>query len=250
LIHKTAIMNARGNLKLPDIGFKDEVGALKWYSQHYEQAKGTALSGGFGFHYDSFQSVLDYNYKWDGICLSYSAPAVIDKEIPLDVEAVNIAKSSFLPTWLIPAMRLVILVGKVEEDFELRFPQWLAAPVGNVRALLVGPAPMPIREWRRLGEILGILPGKSETDLAEGLVQYYGSMRKNSKENLYWQTLMAYDKVKRARLGRGINGARGVLKETAEMLVKEYGWRRLSDSYTIRKYLDRAKKRWSFVKVE
>jgi hypothetical protein len=248
MILKTAIMDTRLNLGLPENGFPDEAGALKWYTEHYQLEKGTALSGGFGFHYNSFQSILDFECKWDGTYLSFSAPAVIDKNVRLDVESIKLARSSLLPSWLIPAMRLVILIGKVDEDFELRRPQWLAAPVGNVQALIVGPVPMSLKEWRRLGEILGVLPGKLETDSIKGLVQSYESERKNSKNERYWQTLMAFYKVRGIRIGKGISGKRGILKETAEMLVKEHGWESLPETYTVRKYLDRAEKHWRFAK--
>lgn len=83
-----------------------------------------------------------------------------------------------------------------------------------------------------------------------GLIQSYGVVRKNSKRELYWQVLMASHEVRRKRIAKGIFGKRNLLKETAKMLLEEYGWETPPDSYVVRRYLDRAEKIWSFAKIE
>ena len=63
-------------------------------------------------------------------------------------------------------------------------------------------------------------------------------------EYLYWQTLRAYmDAIGERRL-QGQKGKKGLLVDTARILVRDYDWNKKEDSYTIRRYLDRAEKMW------
>ena len=63
-------------------------------------------------------------------------------------------------------------------------------------------------------------------------------------EYLYWQTLRAYmDAIEERRI-RGQKGKRGLLVDTAIILVANYGWKHKEKSYTIRRFLDRAEKIW------
>lgn len=68
--------------------------------------------------------------------------------------------------------------------------------------------------------------------------------RENKKELLYWQTFLAYMDAIEERRMRGQKGEKGLLVETAKILEKEYGWECFPDSYTVRRYLDRAEKIW------
>ena len=63
-------------------------------------------------------------------------------------------------------------------------------------------------------------------------------------EFLYWQTLSAYRDAIGERRRRGQKGKRGLLKDTARILKANYGWKYGEDSYTIRRFLDRAEKIW------
>ena len=61
---------------------------------------------------------------------------------------------------------------------------------------------------------------------------------------VYWQTLRAYmDAIEERRL-QDIKGKKGLLVDTARILVRDYGWNKVEESYTIRRYLDRAEKIW------
>jgi len=58
------------------------------------------------------------------------------------------------------------------------------------------------------------------------------------------QTFLAYYDAIEQRREKGQKGKRGLLVETAKILKKKYGWEYEHDSYTIRRYLDRAQKIW------
>ena len=60
-------------------------------------------------------------------------------------------------------------------------------------------------------------------------------------ELLYWQTYKAYMDAIRERQ---LLGKKGLLIDTAKILVVKYGWHKKEESYTIRRYLDRAEKIW------
>ena len=95
-----------------------------------------------------------------------------------------------------------------------------------------------------MGEMMGLLLGKTYVWRFPEIITSYSSKRENKKELQYWQTLLAYNDAIYARRMRNQKGKRGILKETAKILEKEYGWEYEHDSYTIRRYLDRAEKIW------
>ena len=72
----------------------------------------------------------------------------------------------------------------------------------------------------------------------------YDFKRSNKMEALYLQTLRAYLTVLERRKERGQKGKKGILIETAKTLEKEFGWECAPDSYTVRRYLDRAERLW------
>ncbi len=92
--------------------------------------------------------------------------------------------------------------------------------------------------------MMGLLLTKIDMWKVPGTITSYGPKRKNRKEWLYWQTLLACMEAIGERRKRGQKGKRGLLIETAKILEKKYGWEDEYDSYTIRHYLDRAEKMW------
>ncbi len=130
------------------------------------------------------------------------------------------------------------------EELELRFPEYLVIPLGSFRVLVHPAASLSLRPWRKIGEMIGLLPGEVDVWKVPGIITSYGSKRKNKKEELYRQTFFAYMEAIGERRKKEKKGKRGLLVETAEILEKEYGWEDLPDSYTVRRYLDRAQKIW------
>jgi hypothetical protein len=145
----------------------------------------------------------------------------------------------------------VILVGKIPEELELDFPYHLIAPLGGFRVLVHPTGNVSLRRWRKTGAMMGLLPAKGllppKRDMWEvpGIITSYGPKRKNKKEWLYWQTLLAYDEAIRERRKRKQKGKKGLLKEAGLILEKRYNWGEgTTDSYKVRRYLDRAEKIW------
>ena len=101
-----------------------------------------------------------------------------------------------------------------------------------------------LRKWRKIGEIMGVLRGEVDLWKFPGIATIYNSKRKNKREPLYWQTLCAYRDAIAERKKKEQKGKRGLLKDTARILKDSYGWDYEEDSYTIRRYLDRAEKIW------
>ena len=93
---------------------------------------------------------------------------------------------------------------------------------------------------------MGLLPGEGDLQRVPGTITSYGSRRKNKKEELYRQTLLARAEAIEERRKRGQKGKRGLLLETAKILEEKYGWEYFPDSYTVRRYLDRAGKIWHY----
>jgi len=244
MLHKTAIADIRERLGIPDEGLPSEKEALAWYKEHLYRAKGVKFKGSFGFHYDPFRGMFDFAYQSSPDELSISAPYPLDPEIPLDKEVITLAQELAMPDWAAPALRLVLLVGKLPEEPEFRLPQYLIAPLGCFRVLVHPAASVSLRPWRKTGEMMGLLPGEVDMWRVPGIITSYGSKRRNKKEELYRQTFQAYYAAIGQRAERGQKGKRGLLVETAKILEKEYGWDYFPDSYTVRRYLDRAEKMW------
>ena len=72
----------------------------------------------------------------------------------------------------------------------------------------------------------------------------YEAKRENNMEDLYWLTLCAYMETTKERASRGQKGKRGLLVDISKLLFTKYGWKKEEESYTIRRYLDRAEKLW------
>ena len=245
--HKSAkVSQIRQRLGIPKDGVLTEGEALNWYKQHFYSTKGVEFEGSFGFHYHPFQSLFEFDYQSSPDKFSISVPYPLDHEVSLDREVITLARELNMPDWAAPALRLVLLVGKLPEEPELRLPEYLIVPLGGFRVLVHRVGSVSLRPWREIGEMMGLLPGEIDMWKAPGTITSYGSKRKNRKEWLYWQTLLAHYDAIYERRKRGQKGKRGLLMETAKILEKEYGWEYEHDSYTIRRYLDRAEKIWHF----
>jgi hypothetical protein len=244
MLHKNAIIEVRRRLGIPEDGLPYKEEALAWYREHFYRAKGVKFKGSFGFQYDPFQGMFDFDYQSSPDKFSISAPYPLDPEIPLDKEVITLAEELAMPDWAAPALRLVLLVGRLPEELELRLPEYMIAPLGGFRVLVHPAGGVSLRRWRKTGEMMGLLPGEVDMWEIPGIITSYGSTRKNKKEELYWQTFQAYYDAIGRRVERGQKGKRGLLVETAKILEEKYGWEYEHDSYTIRRYLDRAEKIW------
>lgn len=245
MLHKTAIIAVRDRLGIPEEGLPSEKEALNWYRKHFYGAKGIKFEGSFGYHYYPFQSLFEFDYQSSPDKFSISIPDPLDPEVPLDREVVSLAKELNMPDWVATALRLVLLVGELPERLEFMIPDQLIAPLGGFRVLVHPIGSVSLRRWRKTGEMMGLLPGEIDMWKVPGIITSYNPKRKNKKELLYWQTLLAYHNAIGQRRERGQKGKRGLLKETAQILEKHYNWSEgAPDSYTVRRYLDRAEKIW------
>jgi hypothetical protein len=244
MLRKTAIISIRKRLSIPEGGLPDEAEALAWYNKHFYSAKGVEFKGSFGFHYQPYRGTLEFDYQRSPDKFSISVPYPLDLEVPLDREVITLAKGLVMPDWAVPALRLVLLVGGLPEESELVLPEYLIAPVGEFRVLVHPADGVGLGRWRKTGEMMGLLPGEVDVWRVPGIITSYGSTRKNKKEGLYRQTLNAYYTAIGRRRERGQKGKKGLLVETAKILEEKYGWPGFPDSYTVRRYLDRAEKIW------
>ena len=60
MLYKTAIIEIRKRLSIPEEGFPNEDEALVWYKEHYHQAKGKDFGGTFGFQYDRRSGYINF----------------------------------------------------------------------------------------------------------------------------------------------------------------------------------------------
>ena len=83
-----------------------------------------------------------------------------------------------------------------------------------------------------------------------GINQGYLGERKNRNIPRYFDVYRAYGdwvEMKREKEHKGSKVSRkGYLKWIAQRLVEEYGWESIPTSYTVLRYLKRAKKVWDF----
>jgi len=244
MLQKSAIIDIRQRLGISEGGLLSEEEALAWYRNHFRQAKGKDMKGTFGFQYDPRSGLIDFEYKASSNLLQIYAPQPLDDAVSLDKEVLTLAKEMNVPDWAAPVLRLVLLVGNPVEELELHFPDHLIAPLGSFHVLVHPVGSISLKKWRKAGEMMGLLPGKIDMWKVPGIITSYSSKRENKKEWLYWQTFLAYNDAIYERRMRGQKGKRGLLIETAKILEKKYGWEYEHDSYTIRRYLDRAEKIW------
>jgi hypothetical protein len=243
--HKTAIISMRKRLGIPDDGLPSEKEALAWYREHFRQTKGAEFKGSFGFHYQPFQSLFEFDYQSSPDKFSISIPYPLDHEVPLDREVISLARELNTPDWAAPTLRLVLLVGKLPEELEFIIPNYLIAPLGGFRLLIHPTGSVSLRRWRETGAMMGLLPSRIDMWKFPGTITSYSPIRKNKKEPLYWQTFLAYGEAIEERRKRKQKGKKGLLKEAGLILEKRYNWGGgTTDSYKVRRYLDRAEKIW------
>ena len=244
MIHKTAISEVRKRLGIPEVGMPDAKTALRWYKEHFRDATRVKFKGSFGFCYQPGSNRLDVEYKSNPKGIWIAAPSPIDQRIPLDREVAAIASEAKLPEWAAPALRLVVLIGELPENLELLVPHRFISPLGIWRVLVHPVNNVSTRDWRETGEMLGVLPSEVDMWQVPGIMTIYEKKRKNAKRQLYQQTLLAYCDAIAERRKRNKKGTWGILIETARILKGNYGWEYQVDSYTVRRYLDRAEKMW------
>jgi hypothetical protein len=244
MLHNTAILEVRRHLGIPEEGFPSKQEALAWYKEHYYQAKGKVFNGNFGFRYNSQSEYVDFEYDLNPDYIKIYKPYPLDEEVALDREAKSLANKSGVAAWASPVFRLVIMIGELPEVLNLQFPNHLISPLDGIRVLVHPFEEKSLKDWRKTGQMLGLLKEKANEVKAPWTTTTYKPKRQSSYEYSYWQTYLAYmDAIGERRL-LGQKSKKGLLVDTAKILVRDYGWNKVEDSYTIRRYLDRAEKRW------
>ncbi len=235
------IIAIRQKLGIPEDGFPDESTALDWYRVHYEEAKGISLRGGFGYRFEEFGRSIefDYEYDYDSGKLSLNYIPEIDKQVPMDVQALSLALDSGIDPVNAPALRLPILVGYPKESLPL-IPSYISADMGGARLLMHPPSVVTDEMRRRILDESG--------PFSTGIKQGYFGERENKNMPRYFDVHRAYGdwvamKIEKERKGT-IVSRKGYLKWIAQRLVKVYGWESIPTSYTVLRYLERATKVW------
>ena len=235
-------ISIRQELGIPEDGFPNENTALEWYREHYEEAKGTTLRGGFGYRLEEAgQRIIqfDYEYDYDSGKFSLNFIPPIDKKVPLDKHARSLARDSGIDLVNAPALRLPILVGYPKESLPL-IPSYISAAMGGARLLMHPPAVVTDEMRRRILDESG--------PFSTGINQGYLGERENKNIPRYFDVYRAYGdwvEMKRDKERKGtIVSRKGYLKWIAKRLVKEYGWESIPTSYTVLRYLQRATKVW------
>jgi hypothetical protein len=241
---KTAkkITSIRLQLHIPVEGFQDEKEALSWYREHYQQAKGKPFYGSLGYRFsDPTLRCIDFDYEYDDATRRFSIASIspIDKQVPLDQHVMSLAQILRLDALNAPALRLIVLMGRVKE----RLPEiavHIFAALGTFHLLVQSPGMVPEEQRKQLLDNLK-LPSAN-------IVIGYWQKRKRQKIGLYLQVYRAYfdwvyEKKQRQEKGEKVSN-KGYLVWIAKRLVENYGWKLQPSSYTVKRYLDRAKELW------
>ena len=92
---------------------------------------------------------------------------------------------------------------------ELQFPNPLISPLDGIRVLVHPFEEKSLREWRKTGQMLGLLKEKANEVKSPWTTTTYKPKRQSSYEYSYWQTLRAYmDAIGEHRL-QGQKGKKG-----------------------------------------
>jgi hypothetical protein len=244
MLQKSAIIEVRQRLGIPEDGFPIKALALMWYRNHYKRVTGKQFKGNFGFQYDYSSQVVDFEYDLGLDSMKIYIPAPLDEAVPLDKEALSLASEEKVPSWAAPVFRPVILIGELPEMIELRIPSHLTSTQWDLHILIHPIEELSLRNWRKVGQALGLLEGTVRQANIACTTTTYSPKRENKMEDKYLQTLWAYLTAVEERKRRGIKGRKGLLKETGQILKERYGWDTPLDSYVVRRYLDRAEKLW------
>jgi hypothetical protein len=244
MLQKSTIIRIRQLLGIPQEGFSSNEKALSWYRDHYRQIKGKDFTGSFGFQYDNRSGYVDFEYEITQDFFKINGTSPLDNEVSLDREAITLLKEVKIPDWAAPCLRLVMLIGEPSEIINIRLPDYLMAPLGYFRILVHPEKKLSLKKWRKIGARLGLLLGDIDLWKVPGVITTYVPKRENTYELLYWQTYLAYMDAIGERRSLGKKGKKGLLVDTARILVRDYGWNMVEESYTIRRFLDRAEKIW------
>ena len=243
-IETAKIVSMRRQFNIPINGFRDEKEALDWYKQHYQRAKGKPFQQGFGFRFDITRRILELDYQYDYASQRFSVSFVppIDKEVPFDQSVLSFALNMGIDIYIAPALRLILLVGKLQERLP-EIPTYIFATAGSFRLLMQSPRALSEEQRAQLLDDLRQLEASSITG--------YWQKRKHQKIGLYLQVYMAYsswvsDKRQREKRGERVS-KKGYLVWIARRLVEDYGWKSQPSSYTVKRYLDRARELWGLL---
>lgn len=237
------ITSIREKFSIPANGFKNEEEALDWYRRYYQGAKGKPFRYGFGFRFDITKRILEFDYKYDDANRQFTIGFIppIDRHVPFDQSVLLLAQADGLNVFLAPALRLVVLVGSIQEQLP-EIPSYAFVQLGSFRLLVQSPEALSNEQRRKLLDDLKP-PQASQ-------ITGYWVKRKRQKIGRYLEVLRAYyDWIdeKRERQKKGIKvSKKGYLVWMAERLVKFYGWQLKPSSYTVKRYLDRATELWRF----
>jgi len=247
-INITAMIIAiRKDLGIPEEGFEDETHALDWYKVHYEKVKGIPFQVGFGYRFSETLDTIEFDFCYDhnhkSISINFIPP--IDRQIPLDTHASKLAWDGGIDAVNAPALRLTILVGAPRGVLP-QISSYIAVGMGAARLLMHPPAVLSDEMRRRILDE----PGTFSTGITQG---YLGDrQRKNMPQ--YLDVSLAYGDwitMKRQKKREGtILSKKGYLKWIAKRLVDEYGWDSLPNSYTVCRYLERARNIWSMPEID
>ncbi len=232
----------RKDLGIPEEGFEDEARALDWYKVHYQEAKGAPFQGGFGYRFGENLNTIEFDFCYDPnykrISINFIPP--IDKQVPLDTHADSLAWDGGIDAVHAPALRLTILVGTPRGGLPL-ISSYIAVGMGSARLLMHPPAVLSDEMRRRILDE----PGTFSTGITQG---YLGDRQRRNMPQ-YLDVSLAYGdwiEMKRTKKREGtIVSKKGYLKWIAKRLVDEYGWDSLPNSYTVCRYLERARNIWS-----
>jgi len=220
---------------------------LDWYKQHYQKAKGEPFRGRFGYRFNPPRNSLDLDYTYDYVTGLFSITSVppLDYKVPLDKCILSLANSARIDVYSAPALRLVVLIGRVQDSLPY-IANYVFAPIGTFRLLAQSPQ---VLDNERRKQLLDDLRRPSP-----GIFQGYFESRKRQKMRLYWQVIQACldwicDRRERIRLGKKAP-KKGYLQWIAKKLVKDYGWKSQPESYTVLRYLDRARELWHWQAIE
>jgi hypothetical protein len=240
---KTAkkITSIRLQLHIPAEGFQDEKQSLAWYKQHYQQAKGSPFLGDLGYRFDLTRRSLMPDFEYDDVTGHFSISSVppIDGDVPFDQHILSLAQSMKIDHYNAPALRLIVLMGRVHERMP-EIPNWILISLGSFRLLAQSPGAVSEKEKEHLLD--------ASKPMSGNLIIGYWQKRKRKKIGSYLQVFMAYSNwiyEKRQRQNRGEKvSKKGYLVWIAKRLVDNYGWKSQPSSYTVKRYLDRARVLW------
>ncbi|MFC1998854.1 hypothetical protein ACFLVR_04340 [Chloroflexota bacterium] len=237
------ISSIRSIFGIPYKGFSNEREALAWYRTHYKKALGKSFLGGFGYRYPpDHDGPLGFDCQYDPETRKYTIADIppLDLNVPLDNEAWAYAKELDIDWFSATAIRLILLIAPLTVDghpYMPYIPRYLFAPLGEWQLCVQSPGGLSTRERRELLDKrnIKVITEGYFTDRTINKPRQYSKMIP-----LYLDVLQAYEEEKE----EGPNRIRGYLQRIAQRLVSKYDWEYEPESYTVKRYLDRALKMW------